>query len=365
MNKINAYSIDIAIDSYRANNGKENEIKIFQDGLSRFEYGSERFSSREQAISWLKAQTSDHEAIRNYIANTRKENPNSNLEELFRTYEGYYKEKQNVISTTANQIQNVNPKTNTETQSPKSSLDAATIRSELNFDKTLELLNKSHNFFIEFGENDKKMAINFANNDGIKIRRANEVFGIIIPTTFEGENITKIYTHSDSSDIDIIINSKEQKLSHEDYKNKVAIPALEKFFGINIPAKTTTQAEEVAKTPSESATESKNSSQNPEKSRENPFEKYSKFAEKELAKIGKTILDLQIALGNGQTPLWADGIFGAKTLEALKDFQTKNNLIADGFAGPKTLDKLFESPKTASEKSAENPTGSTQSNEQY
>lgn len=359
MNTINAYSIDIAIDSYRAKNGKENEIKIFQDGLTRFEYGTERFSSREQAIEWLKSQTSDHEAIHNYIANTRKENPNSNLEELFRTYESYYTEKQNVISTTANQIQSVNPKTNVETQNPKTSLDAATVRSELSFDKTLELLDKSRNLFIEFGENEKKFAIDFANNDGIKIRRANEVFGVIIPTTFEGKNIAKIYTHSDSNNIDIVIDGKEQALNHEEYKNKVIIPALEKFFGTNISAtKTVTQAEEVTKTPSESASESKNSSQNPEKARENPLEKHSKFAEKELAKIGKTILDLQIALGSGQTPSWADGIFGAKTLEALKDFQAKNDLIADGFAGPKTLDKLFETPKITSEKSAENPTGS-------
>lgn len=252
MEKINAYNIDIAIDSYRANNGKENEINIFQDGITRFEYGTKRFSSREQAIEWLKTQTSDHEAIRNYIAKTRENNPNSGLESLFQTYENYYREKQNVISATANQIQSVHPKISTETPSPKPSIDAATIRSELDFNKTIDFLNKSENLFAEFGENNKKLRINFADNYGIKITRADEVFGVIIPTTFEGSNIKKNYPIVDSTDINIIIDGKEITLNREDYKNKVVIPALEKFFGVNIsPTKIITESPKITKTPSE------------------------------------------------------------------------------------------------------------------
>lgn len=40
----------------------------------------------------------------------------------------------------------------------------------------------------------------------------------------------------------------------------------------------------------------------------------------------------------------ADGFFGPKTEEAVKHFQQKNGLKADGYAGPLTLELLYESP---------------------
>ena len=49
---------------------------------------------------------------------------------------------------------------------------------------------------------------------------------------------------------------------------------------------------------------------------------------------GAQVKKLQEALGIG-----ADGIFGAGTEKALKEFQQKNGLAADGMAGPETLAK--------------------------
>ncbi|MFT0862247.1 peptidoglycan-binding domain-containing protein [Ancylobacter sp. G4_0304] len=50
---------------------------------------------------------------------------------------------------------------------------------------------------------------------------------------------------------------------------------------------------------------------------------------------GETVTKLQSALG-----IAADGKFGAGTQKAVKDYQAKNGLDADGFAGPATLAKL-------------------------
>jgi peptidoglycan hydrolase-like protein with peptidoglycan-binding domain len=51
---------------------------------------------------------------------------------------------------------------------------------------------------------------------------------------------------------------------------------------------------------------------------------------------GPSVAKLQEALG-----VTADGSFGAGTETALKAWQTKNGLPADGVAGPKTLAKLL------------------------
>lgn len=50
---------------------------------------------------------------------------------------------------------------------------------------------------------------------------------------------------------------------------------------------------------------------------------------------GETVKKLQTALGTG-----ADGKFGAGTKKAVEEYQAKNGLTADGFAGPATLAKL-------------------------
>lgn len=50
---------------------------------------------------------------------------------------------------------------------------------------------------------------------------------------------------------------------------------------------------------------------------------------------GATVKKLQEALGIG-----ADGVFGSGTEKAVKEFQAKNGLDADGLAGPETLAKL-------------------------
>jgi peptidoglycan hydrolase-like protein with peptidoglycan-binding domain len=50
---------------------------------------------------------------------------------------------------------------------------------------------------------------------------------------------------------------------------------------------------------------------------------------------GDTVKKLQQSLG-----IPADGQFGAGTAKALRDFQTKNGLEADGLAGPATLAKM-------------------------
>ncbi|GAB4066067.1 peptidoglycan-binding protein [Ancylobacter sonchi] len=50
---------------------------------------------------------------------------------------------------------------------------------------------------------------------------------------------------------------------------------------------------------------------------------------------GDTVKKLQAALGVG-----ADGKFGAGTKKAVEEYQAKNGLDSDGFAGPATLAKL-------------------------
>lgn len=59
-----------------------------------------------------------------------------------------------------------------------------------------------------------------------------------------------------------------------------------------------------------------------------------------LLKVGSTgdqVKELQRLLSLGE-----DGVFGIKTLKAVKDFQTKNKLISDGIVGSKTWDVLLK-----------------------
>lgn len=55
---------------------------------------------------------------------------------------------------------------------------------------------------------------------------------------------------------------------------------------------------------------------------------------------GKSVKQLQHALNEKGYCLIADGIFGSKTLEAVKAFQAANGLAVDGIVGKKTWDKL-------------------------
>lgn len=56
---------------------------------------------------------------------------------------------------------------------------------------------------------------------------------------------------------------------------------------------------------------------------------------------GDTVKKMQQKLKNwGYYTGSVDGIFGAKTLSAVKYFQRRNNLVVDGIAGPKTLSAM-------------------------
>ena len=89
----NKYDLELALDSYRAQNGKESEVGLM-DSWDGIQYGSQRFSNREQAMWWLKQQKPNHDAIQKMIAEERKNYPNSGLGPLMETYEKYYKQVQ-------------------------------------------------------------------------------------------------------------------------------------------------------------------------------------------------------------------------------------------------------------------------------
>lgn len=55
---------------------------------------------------------------------------------------------------------------------------------------------------------------------------------------------------------------------------------------------------------------------------------------------GPAVLKLQEKLKGRGYSLKADGIFGTKTLEAVKAFQADNGLVVDGIVGSKTWGKL-------------------------
>jgi peptidoglycan hydrolase-like protein with peptidoglycan-binding domain len=59
-----------------------------------------------------------------------------------------------------------------------------------------------------------------------------------------------------------------------------------------------------------------------------------------LGSRGTAVKNLQSSLNKNGYKLSADGIFGKKTVTAVKDYQTKNGLKADGIAGPMTLGSL-------------------------
>ena len=56
---------------------------------------------------------------------------------------------------------------------------------------------------------------------------------------------------------------------------------------------------------------------------------------------GDDVKKLQESLNQQGYSLSVDGIFGSKTQQAVKDYQSKNNLAVDGIAGKNTLGKLY------------------------
>ena len=54
-----------------------------------------------------------------------------------------------------------------------------------------------------------------------------------------------------------------------------------------------------------------------------------------LGSQGEDVKNLQLRLG-----ITADGVFGPKTEEALKEWQTKHGVISDGVAGPGILHRI-------------------------
>ena len=59
---------------------------------------------------------------------------------------------------------------------------------------------------------------------------------------------------------------------------------------------------------------------------------------------GDAVVELQTLLNGYGYGLTVDGKFGAKTEEAVKDFQKNNGLVADGIVGAATWDKLIPDP---------------------
>lgn len=59
-----------------------------------------------------------------------------------------------------------------------------------------------------------------------------------------------------------------------------------------------------------------------------------------LGSRGETVKQIQRALGGAGYGVMVDGIYGSITEEAVRAFQTKNNLKADGIVGPATFAAL-------------------------
>ena len=61
---------------------------------------------------------------------------------------------------------------------------------------------------------------------------------------------------------------------------------------------------------------------------------------------GDDVKNLQTTLNNSGYNLDVDGNFGSQTLDAVKDYQSKNNLTVDGMVGPQTSASLWGGTKT-------------------
>jgi peptidoglycan hydrolase-like protein with peptidoglycan-binding domain len=70
---------------------------------------------------------------------------------------------------------------------------------------------------------------------------------------------------------------------------------------------------------------------------------------------GAAVKELQEKLNALGYKLTVDGIYGNKTADAVKDFQSKNGLRADGIVGPKTMEKLAPATAEATPATPETP----------
>ena len=103
-------------------------------------------------------------------------------------------------------------------------------------------------------------------------------------------------------------------------------------FGVDVvSAATTTAGATQAATPKATATTTKSAT---------PSVSSSKDRLLTLGSFGEDVKQVQTWLNNVGYNLKVDGIFGPKTLAAVKSFQSKNGLVADGVFGPKTYAKL-------------------------
>ncbi len=63
-----------------------------------------------------------------------------------------------------------------------------------------------------------------------------------------------------------------------------------------------------------------------------------------LGSTGLSVRKLQLELVTRGLLVEADGLFGRRTERAVREFQLKNGLVADGIAGPRTQAKLYARP---------------------
>lgn len=61
--------------------------------------------------------------------------------------------------------------------------------------------------------------------------------------------------------------------------------------------------------------------------------------------VGVAVRILQLLLLNGGNAVGVDGVFGDRTEYAVKGFQTREKLLADGIVGRKTWYALSQLPK--------------------
>ncbi len=68
----------------------------------------------------------------------------------------------------------------------------------------------------------------------------------------------------------------------------------------------------------------------------------SSFPILKVGNTGKSVVELQTRLNNIEANLVVDGVFGPKTLEAVKQFQRQFGLVADGIVGPNTWEEILK-----------------------